>query len=349
MRKPLPTDDLDFIVERTHAVWSSLGHARFFITGGTGFIGSWLLEAIQHANRTLGVGIEAVVLSRDPDRARAMAPHLYDDHSIQLMRGDVMSFETARAGAIDACIHAATDVADPSKAGDALRAFDTGVVGTRRVLDLAQASSAKHFLLTSSGAVYGRQPSMLAHMPETYAGAPSPLDSASTYGQTKRVTEWLASVYAGESALHVSIARIYALVGPAIPLDGPFAAGNFIRDALAGRQIAIQGDGRPLRSYLYMADACVWLLNVLLFGERGQAYNIGAEREVSILELARMIEALAGSTTLAIPARAPGPGPAPRYVPNTTKARETLGLRETFSLEQALSRTINWQRNAVTV
>ena len=349
MRKPLPVEDLDFIVEQTSAVWSSLCHARFFVTGGTGFIGSWLLEAIQHANRTCGAGVEALVLSRTPNRAHASAPHLYDDPAIQLMRGEVKSFETTQTGAIDVCIHAATDVADPSKAGDSLHTFDTGVVGTRRVLDLAQAKGAKHFLLTSSGAVYGPQPATLARTPETYAGAPSPLDTASAYGQSKRVAEWLASTYAEKSALHISIARIYALVGPAIPLDGPFAAGNFIRDALAGRQIAIQGDGQPLRSYLYAADACVWLLNILLSGKRGEAYNVGAEREVSILELARMIEALAGSTTSAVPAREPGPGPAPRYVPDTTKAREMLGLHETISLEEALSRTINWQRNAATV
>ncbi|MGF6600003.1 nucleoside-diphosphate-sugar epimerase [Paraburkholderia sp. GAS448] len=348
MRKPLPQEDLDLVVDRTTEVWSTFDRARLFITGGTGFIGSWLLEVVQHANSVHGSRIEIVALSRDPQRAREQAPHLFNAPGVNLIKGDVLDFDEADVGAFDLCIHAATDVADPTKTGDALRAFDTGVLGTRKVLDCAQANQASHFLLTSSGAVYGAQPATLARTPETFAGAPDPLDVNTAYGQSKRAAEWLASAYAQHGDLNVSIARIYALLGPAIPLDGPFAAGNFIRDALAGRQIAIKGDGRPLRSYLYMADACVWLLRMLLSGGRGQAYNVGSEREISIIDLARAVERLCGSTAVAVPAAPAQAGPAPRYVPDTAKAREALNVDEYTPLELALSKTINWNRSAVT-
>lgn len=347
MRKPLPQEDLDFIVERTADVWPAFDRARLFMTGATGFIGSWLLEVIQHANRVRGCGIEVVALSREPDRARAQAPHLFDVPGVTLIAGDVVNFE-ADVGAIDLCIHAATDVADTTKAGDRLRVFDTGVIGTRRVLDLARANGASRFLLTSSGAVYGTQPATLARTPETFSGAPDPLDINTAYGQSKRAAEWLAAAYGQHGDLHVSIARIYALLGPAIPLDGPFAAGNFIRDALAGQQIAINGDGRPLRSYLYMADACVWLLRILQHGERGEAYNVGSEHEISIIELARAVERLCGSPLAAMPRAQAKDGPPPRYIPDTTKARTALGVDEFTSLECALSKTINWSRVAVT-
>ncbi|SOE68857.1 Nucleoside-diphosphate-sugar epimerase [Burkholderia sp. OK233] len=347
MRKPLPREDLDFVIERTANVWSAFDRARLFITGGTGFIGSWLLEVVQHANVVTGSRIEIVALSRDPDRAIGQAPHLFNAAGIALIKGDVTNFE-ANIGTIDVCIHAATDVADSTKAGDTLRVFDTGVLGTRRVLDFAQANGASRFLLTSSGAVYGAQPATLARTPETFSGAPDTLDAATAYGQSKRAAEWLASAYALHSDLRVSIARIFALVGPAIPLDGPFAAGNFIRDALAGRPISIEGDGRPLRSYLYMADACIWLLHVLLAGEHGNAYNVGSEREISIIELARAIESLCGSAVPAVPGLPPKAGPAPRYVPDTAKARKTLNVEEFTPIELALAKTINWNRMAVT-
>jgi nucleoside-diphosphate-sugar epimerase len=348
MRKPLPQDDLNFVVERTADVWSTLDRARLFITGGTGFIGSWLLEVVQHANRMTGSRIESVVLSRDPRKAVAYAPHVFAASDVRLVQGDVTTFEAARQS-IDVCIHAATDVADLTRASDALRIFDTGMTGTRRVLDFALANGASKFLLTSSGAVYGAQPATLARTPETFSGAPDPLKMTSAYGESKRAAEWLTSAYGQQhSALHVTIARIYALLGPGIALDGPFAAGNFIRDALAGKRIGIDGDGRPLRSYLYMADACVWLLRMLVHGARGAAYNVGSEREISIIELARMVESQCGATVLAEPAAHPADGPAPRYIPDTSKARHALGVDEVTSLELALSKTINWNRSAVT-
>ncbi|UVE64739.1 NAD-dependent epimerase/dehydratase family protein [Burkholderia pyrrocinia] len=350
MRKPYPREDLELVVQHTVDVWTAFRGARLFITGGTGFIGSWLLEAVQHANRTLGSGIEVVVLSRNPEKARMFAPHLYAAPGLTLYEGDVIDFETTTGtmGAIDLCIHAATDVADIAKAGDGLRVFDANVTGTRRVLDFARSNGATHFLLTSSGAIYGHQPPTLERTPESYCGAPDTLDAKAAYGHGKRSAEWLASTYGEQHDINVSIARIYALVGPGIPMDGPFAAGNFIRDALAGQRIVIKGDGRPLRSYLYIADACIWLLRMLHGGMTGRAYNVGSERAVSILELARMVETLCRAREAALPDLAPASGPAPRYIPSTSLARHSLGVEEYTSLESALAKTINWNRNTVT-
>lgn len=346
MRKPLPQEDLDFVIAHTADVWTTFDQARIFITGGTGFIGSWLLEVVQRANEIHGCRIGTVVLSRDPDGARAHFPHLFNKGEVTLVQGNLLDFE-ARTGTIDACIHAATDVSVQAKAGDALRVFDSGVLGTRRVLDFALTNGATHFLLTSSGAVYGTQPSSLVGTPETFGGAPDSLDVSNAYAQGKRAAEWLVSAYGQAHGLHVTIARIFALVGPGIPLDGSFAAGNFIRDALAGRQISINGDGRPRRSYLYVADACVWLLRIMMAGHRGDAYNVGSEHDISIAELARSVEHLCETDTPSVPRAPIGDGPAPRYVPNTTKAREALGVDEYTPLEVALSKTINWNRMAV--
>lgn len=347
MRAPLPYGDLDFVVERTADFWSRFDRARLFVTGGTGFIGTWLLEVVQHANRVTGSRIETLVLSRDPRRAAANAPHLFDAEGVTLLQGDVATFSTTPQP-VDLCVHAATDVADLAKANDAMRVFDTGVIGTRRVLEFAKTNGATHFMLTSSGAVYGAQPATLKRMPETFSGAPDPLKLSSAYGESKRAAEWLAAAFAQDGNLHVTIARIYAVLGPAIPLDGPFAAGNFIRDALARKTISISGDGRPLRSYLYMADACIWLLRLMMHGANGAAYNIGSEHEVSIMKLARMIEQQCGSSTEAKPLKTPDDTPAPRYIPDTSKARKALGVDEFTSLELALSKTINWNRPAVT-
>lgn len=347
MPHAVPQDDLDLVLALTPEFWSRFGGARLFMTGGTGFIGTWLLQVLQRANDRLGCKIELVVLSRDPERARKQAPHVFARLDTTLLAGDVSSI-TCPVGKLDLCIHAATDVGDPFKAGDPLKVFDSIVQGTRRVLDLAQANGTSRFLLTSSGAVYGPQPNSLEHVAESYGGAPDPLQPGAAYGNGKRAAEWLTAAYASQASqtgFETCIARIFALIGPSLPLNGPFAAGNFIRDALAGQAIRVQGDGRPVRSYLYMADLCVWLLRILNSGAVGQAYNVGSENPVSIEDFARQVAVAAGT---AVPVEVQTPAkfdaPAPRYVPDTKKARNELGLAEYTPLNSALLKTIQWNR-----
>ncbi len=368
----LPTEDLDLVLSLTPTFWSRYAGSRLFITGGTGFIGSWLLQVIQRANDSLDSQIELMVLTRNPDRARQQSPHLFERADTRLVAGDVSTFAVP-VGSIDLCIHAAAEVGNPQQAAQPLIVFDTIVQGTRRMLDLAQTAGAQRFLLASSGAVYGPQPTHLERMPESYSGSPDPLHAANAYGNGKRAAEWLACAYAAQvaqSAQHASstalarslpptvsstatsftptIARIFAVLGPGLPLDGPFAAGNFIRDALAGRSIQINGDGTPLRSYLYTADLSVWLLRILESGAAGQAYNVGSEHALSIASLAQRVVEAAG-TAVPIHVQTPPPAaphhPPARYVPDTAKARLALDLAEYTPLDNVLRKTLQWTRS----
>lgn len=354
MRAALPFIDLDMVLSLTPQFWQRFSGARLFMTGGTGFIGNWLSQTLQYANDTLGSQIELVVMTRDPVRALQRAPHVFNRLDTTLLAGDVSSF-SGSVGKFDLCIHAAADLGDSHQTYDPQRVFDTIVSGTRRVLDLAQAGGASRFLLTSSGAIYGSQPVDLDRISETYTGAPDPLQPLAAYGNAKRAAEWLACTYAeqaSQSGFESSIARIFALMGPGLPLNGQFAAGNFIRDVLAGHAINIQGDGRPLRSYLYMADMCIWLLSILGWGQSKQAYNVGSEHAVSIAEFAKKVAVSSGIQT-PIRIHKPTPPddttkPAPRYVPDTSKVRQELGLAEYTGLDAALLKTIQWIRSTTT-
>ncbi len=346
MRPPLPTQDLDLALSHAQAFWSRFRGARVLLTGGTGFIGMWLLEVLQHANQKLDVGLQMVVLTRDPERARRRVPHLFNCADTQLVFGNICQ-PLPSLGPLDLCIHAATDVGDSLVAANPLEVFDSIVQGTRHVLDLSRAAGASRVLLTSSGAVYGTQPADLERLPENHRGAADPLQPRAAYGNGKRAAEWLASAYAAQGGPECCMARIFAIVGPGLPFEGPLAAGNFIRDALADQPINIEGDGRPLRSYLYMADLCIWLLRIAATGQSGQSYNVGSERAVSIAELAGQVAHAAGSVTpVRIHKPTIDPTPPPRYVPDTRRAREELGLAEYTSLSEALLKTIHWSRSA---
>ena len=221
--------------------------------------------------------------------------------------------------------------------------LDTIVDGTRHALDHAVACKAKRFLLTSSGAVYGRQPPEMTHIPEEYAGAPDPLDPRSAYGEGKRLAEHLCALYARGSELEPKIARCFAFVGPYLPLDIHYAIGNFIRDGLSGGPIVVRGDGTPYRSYLYAADLAIWLWTILVRGRTCRPYNTGSPHATTIADAAQMVADTFSPRCKLMVMRAADPAqPAERYVPASTRAQSELDLRAWFTFKLGIERTVRF-------
>jgi dTDP-glucose 4,6-dehydratase len=331
--------DLDHILEHTHDLWEDLRGERIFITGGTGFFGSWLLESFAWANDCLGLNASALVLTRNLEAFRRKVPHLTENPAIKFHTGDVRSFDFP-AGSFTHVIHAATESSEKLNAEEPLTMFDTIVEGTHRTLDFTLQSGAQKFLITSSGAVYGRQPPEMTHIPEEYTGAPDPTDPHSAYGEGKRAAETLCTLYAKHNGIEMKIARCFAFVGPYLPLDIHFAIGNFIRDALNGGPIVIRGDGSPRRSYLYAADLAIWLWTILFKGQPGRAYNVGSEESLSIAELASLVSStFSAEIPVDIKGRVDPEKPPERYVPTTHRARTELGLEAWIKLGESIQRT----------
>ena len=304
---------------------------RIFVTGGTGFFGKSLLAAWRERPRP---ECSLTILSRDPERFRREHPEFAALPQVEWVKGDIRDFPFP-AGRFDRIIHAATPASAALERDDPAEMYSIIVDGTRRVLEFARRCGAEKLLLTSSGAVYGVQPPELERIAETFPTAP-----VTAYGRGKAEAERLCL----ESGIPVVIARCFAFVGPYLPLDAHFAAGNFIRDALAGRPIVIRGDGRPYRSYLYASDLVKWLWTLLDRGEAGRVYHVGSGRAVSIAELARIA---AGLVEPALPVEVLSPageGLPPRYVPDISRARRELELRVETDLEEALRLTFEFHR-----
>ena len=341
-RSPLAAD-LDEILARTPRLWDDLRGARVFLTGGTGFFGPWLLESLLHADRKLGLDVRVLVLTRDEGAFRAKQPRLAANLRLDFHRGDVRTFDFP-AGGFTHVIHAATEASVKlnQEQPDLMR--DVIVAGTRRTLEFAESCGSKKFLFVSSGAVYGRQRPETTRVAEDDPGFNARLETPSAYAEGKRAAENLCARAAGRG-LDAACARAFAFVGPGLPLDGHFAIGNFIGDALKGGPIQVRGDGTPLRSYLYASDLALWLWTILLKGRSGRAYNVGSENAISVAGLARAVaETVAPGAEIRV-ARAPEPGrPPERYVPSTARARAELGLAQHVDLEEALRRTAAWAR-----
>jgi len=335
----LPPDDIDHILLHTKDLWKELRKSRVFIAGGTGFFGKWLLESFLAANDKFNLKASITVLSRNPHKFAEKYPHFAANPALALIKGDVRNFVFPH-GNFTHLIHGAVDASLKLIQEEPLLIFDTIIQGTRRILEFAEARGVKKALMISSGAVYGRQPADMSHMPESFLGAPDPTDQQSVYGEGKRVAEMLCAIYARQCGLNVVLARGFAFIGPYLPLATHYAAGNFIRDALRGGPIRIQGDGTTYRSYLYAADLAAWLWTILIKGRPGQAYNVGSENALTIAKLARLVAAQCGKVEVKI-SQSPSPGkPAERYVPSTAKARADLGLNAWIDITTAIRRTI---------
>jgi nucleoside-diphosphate-sugar epimerase len=335
------TSDLEFVTDALGEVWAELKHARLFMTGGTGFIGCWLLEALRQADTKLGLGLQVTVLTRDPAAFHRKAPHLASYESFRFVAGDVTNFAIPDQS-FSHLIHAATDASAELNEKDPRRMFETVVQGTRRALDFANEKKVRRCLFLSSGAVYGRQPWEMEQVAEDWIGAPDCTDPKNAYAEGKRAAEMLCGIYAKQFGLKIAIARIFALLGPYLSLDIHFAAGNFILDAMQGKPVIVQGNGLPCRSYLYASDLTVWLLHMLVRAAPGKAYNVGSDESVSIRELAQRTSQLLGTGEFKVLGAADTGWNPGRYVPKTDLVSQELGLYRTVSLDEAIRRTALW-------
>ena len=309
---------------------------KLLMTGGTGFLGKALLRHLL--NNGLPNEISVVVLSRSPDRFLSSYPEFFGYQQITFHQGDIQRRDSLPWGkTFTHVLHAATDsTIGPSLTP--LQRYEQIVDGTRNILDLAVATGARRFLLTSSGAIYGPQPADLTGIPEDWPGSPPLSDPSSAYGQAKRTAEHLCALIGEQYGMETVVARCFAFVGPDLPLNVHFAIGNFIRDALTGEAITITGNGSPLRTYLDQTDLAHWLFTLLEQGRRGQAYNVGSDEVISIAELAHLVRDILAPDK---PVRVLGhsyPGAARnRYVPDIRKAQD-LGLTVALPLAEAIRR-----------
>jgi len=347
---PLPVEDISLVLGATAPLWTELRGAHILVTGGTGFFGRWLLESLLAANVHFNAGLQATVISRDPTTFLKKMPHLAAARSLHWVQASVATLqpETFAQQRFDGVIHLATEADSAATIAAPEQAVNVITGGTRRALDVAVATGAQRFLFASSGSVYGRQPADLALLPETFAGRPDvtlKTDAYAISGEAKRQAEVLCAEVAATCGLQAVIARGFTFAGPGLPLEGKFAFGNFMRDALAGRPIVLTGDGTPVRSYLHAVDLTIWLWTMYALGATGRAYNVGSEHAVTLRSLAELIAEECGVAEVQV-LQTPPPGQLPhRYVPATARARAELGLSETISLPATIRRSAKaWQR-----
>jgi len=311
---------------------------NILLTGGTGFFGKALLPYLL--SKFVSTGSRITVLSRKPESFLSRNPQFHNKAGLRFWKGDVLRIDSLpQSESFSHVIHAAADSTfGPSLTP--LERFDQIISGTRNLLDFAISNGTQRFLYVSSGAVYGTQPQDLQGVSEDWTGSPDLSNPANTYGVGKLAAEHLCHIYRSMYKLEVVIARCFAFVGPDLPIDVHFAIGNFIRDALFEKAIRVCGDGTAVRSYLDQDDLAQWLTTMLTNGCNGEAYNVGSDKAITILELAHLVrDLLAPDKLVHIQNNTSNSSYRSRYVPDIRKVRRELSLNVSIPLSQAILNT----------
>lgn len=323
-------------------VRAGLARQHIAVTGGTGFLGSWIAEMVAALNDQYQLGITLDLFARNVSEWPAQYPHLAGRADIRLRSQDVRSpFEFAKNTSF--VIHAAGIPNNRVHASDPLRVHQTTVAGIGNALDAAsQLDGLRRFVNISSSLVAGtpQRPGPLGE--NDYYPIPSG-QLHKVYVDAKRSAEMLASIYRSQYRLPVSTLRPFTLTGAYQQLDRPWAINNFLRDVLTGSEIRIHGDGSARRSYLYGSDAAWWTLAALVKGVDGEVYNLGSAQAVTHLELVRMIgERVSPAPRVALNT-APGKQPVQDDLyPDVAATEKRLGVRQTCNLEQTIAKTYRW-------
>ena len=339
--KRLPVEDLEHIYQNTQDIWESFRGKSIFLTGGTGFFGKWLLESFIYVNEKLELNAKITTLSRNPEQFLNANP-FYRKYvnCIKFIKGDVLTFDYDLDDQFEYIIHGATAASDTLNKESPLLMLDTIILGTKKILEFANKQKIKGFLFISSGAIYGKQPENVQYIKESDSFKIDINNSNSAYSEGKRVAEMYCSLYATKHNIPIKIARCFAFVGPYLSLDTHFAIGNFINNFINKENIIIQGDGTPLRSYLYASDLSIWLWKILAKGGTNSVYNVGSNESISITSLAKKVLDNDNSESLKVIITNPIINcELLKYIPSIDKAKVELGLSVNIDLETAIKKT----------
>lgn len=306
---------------------------KALITGGAGFLGSWLAESLA------GMGAYVTVVD---DLSTGRVENLKDlegNANFKFIRGDAANVS---ASGYDIIVHGASI---PSPDDYFRRPIKTITSNSNCLLNILNtADNDANILYMSTSEVYG-DPQVIP-TPETYWGNVNPIGMRSCYDETKRFGEALCMAYFREKGTRVKIARIHNTYGPRIDSKLKYARAipNFIKAAIRNEPIKITGDGSQTRCFTYVTDMIRGFL-LLLQNDRlnGSPINIGSDKEMSILDLARKVKEISGSSSK-IEFIEAAPDDPRRRKPDTGKARSMLGWEPKISIDDGLERTIKWFR-----
>jgi nucleoside-diphosphate-sugar epimerase len=317
---------------------------HLFVSGGTGFLGTWLLEICSVLNQDFAFGTHITVYSRNSMAFAKRWPHIGRQSWIRFLDGDIRNLSELPRD-VNFVIHAAATTDRRHFSTHPTAVAETNIFGTARILKASLwLENIEKFTLLSSGLIYGTQHWDHERIAEDYLGQLKCNDVMAVYAESKRAAETFAQAAISESKLPVVILRPFAFVGPFQSLELSWAVTDFIRDSLNGGPVRIMGDGLTVRSILYGSDFAYAVLAATASAKARAIYNLGSPEPVDLKNLATMItQNFLPSPEIQTKVGQVGHDRT-RLVPNTKTIERDLQFRVTVPLNLAIQKTIEWHR-----
>lgn len=306
---------------------------RVVVTGGAGFIGSHLCEAL------ILRGSEVVCIDDLSTGSEENIASLLGTRGFSFIRADVSKGLDVE-GKIDAVLHLASPASPPAYLRRPLETLAVGSRGTEAAISLAARHGAR-FIMASTSEVYGDP--AVHPQPESYWGNVNPIGVRSVYDEAKRFSEALTMAYGRERKVDVGIVRIFNTYGPRLRAGDGRVVSNFVSQALSGEPLTVYGDGSQTRSFCYIDDLVSGLL-AMVDSDVSGPINLGNPAEYSVSALADMVIELTGSKSKVITQPLPADDPV-RRCPDISTAKRLLGWEPVTDLVTGLERTIDWFRS----
>ena len=310
---------------------------KVLVTGGAGFIGSWLCDVL------IDLGAEVSVMDDLSTGLKKNIGHLTKKPSFKFIKSDVSTFKGK--GKFDYIFHMAGHASPDEYQTHPIATLQTSALGSFNMAELARKVDAI-ILFASTSEVYGD--TEVIPTPESYWGKVNPIGPRSCYDEGKRFAEALLMAYAKQYGLKVKVPRIFNSYGPRLREDGLYgrAISRFILQALSNQPITVYGDGKQTRSFCYIADTVKALILLSTSSKaNGEVVNVGNTQEITILELAQKVKESSKSKSAIKFETLPKDDPK-RRCPDITKLEKLVGWKPEISFTEGLQRTLKWFLNS---
>lgn len=312
-----------------------MGQPVSLVAGGAGFIGSNLVDALMsRGHRVIAIDNLISGVEKNIDEAKKASAFQFTPHDV--------SEPYESSGKIDFVFHLASPASVPDYQAHPLETAHVNSLGTENLLKLAQKHKAR-FLYTSTSEIYGDPKEH--PQKETYWGNVNPVGPRACYDESKRFGEMITMVYHRQLSLNTRIVRIFNTYGPRMRKNDGRVVSNFINQAISGEPITIYGDGTQTRSFCYVDDMVAGLMAAMESDKaKGEIVNLGNPSEYTVRALAEKIKTMTGSKSEIVYKPLPIDDPRERR-PDITKAKALIGWEPKVSVEEGLTRTIEYYRH----
>jgi len=289
MLNKITQEDINYIVNH-NLDWDTFTNSTVLISGASGFLPSYIVETLLRLNEKQNKNIKIIALVRDKEKALKKFEHHKNRKDLEFLVQDVCDpINVKPEENIDFIIHAASQASPKFYGKDPVGTINANVIGTINLLKLAKEKHSKDFLFFSSAEVYGEATEHQIPTKENDYGYIDLTNVRSCYGESKRIGENICVSWHHQYGVPVKIVRPFHTYGPGMDLNDGRVFADFVSDVVNNRNIIMKSDGNNTRAFCYLADFILGMFSVLLKGKNGEAYNVGFNKETSIIGLANIL------------------------------------------------------------